>query len=59
MKIRNEQEMRDILKDAARERRQQILALHQSGQSLTKIGAQLGISKQRVSDLLKRARGEV
>lgn len=44
--------------EAAKRRREQILALRNEGRTLAAIGALLGVSKQRVSVILKRAKAE-
>lgn len=44
--------------EQAQERRKALLKLHQSGKSYSEIAKQVGISRQRVTQLVKLARAE-
>jgi len=42
--------------DAALKRRKKVLALHRAGKSVQEIADYLGVSKQRASDILAKAK---
>ena len=47
------------VKEAGRRRRAEVMALRQQGMTLDRIGALIGCSKQRVSQILTKAKRDV
>jgi DNA-directed RNA polymerase specialized sigma24 family protein len=43
----------------SRVRRTEVLALHQEGMTMERIAARFGVTRQRISSLLREARGEL